>query len=297
VSFIGANYTLYASIGDGPPHVVQFDTGSTGLYVPRNVLGPSAQVSATETCSIKYVSSGNVLNGHLATATVALLGSTPGGDLPSPPTTVPMSLCAIDAPEFNGGMMGVGFGRGANPDPSLNVALQLADIKAGKIHPGYVLSTHPSPHVQLGLAADVLEFDTISLSPDPGGSGDWVASSLQGCLSLPDVPQLGQQCGGLLVDTGVADCLLWGPADPTLGGVVPPGWTTVPGGARIVISAPADGTILNYGFTVGVGNDTPALVSIRTAARFSINTSRALLVDYDYLFDARNGLVGFHRAE
>jgi hypothetical protein len=101
----------------------------------------------------------------------------------------------------------------------------------------------------------------------------------------------------MLVDTGVAGTLLWGPADPTLGGTIPAGQTTVPAGVALAISAPADGSILDYAFVVGSGADSPAAVSIRSASAFSINTGRALLVDYDYLFDAKNGLVGFRRAQ
>jgi hypothetical protein len=35
---------------------------------------------------------------------------------------------------------------------------------------------------------------------------------------------------------------------------------------------------------------------VRGASGFSINTGRALLVDYEYLFDVRRGRVGFRRA-
>jgi hypothetical protein len=288
---------MYASVGGGPAHPVQLDTGSLGVYVPKSILGASAKVSATVTCSITYVSSGVTLSGHQATATVALLGSSKSGDVTPPPTTVPMSLCAVDDPTFNGGMMGVGFGRGTSPDPARNVLLQMADVAAGTMHPGYVLTTHPSPSVQVGLtAAGSSGFATIALTPDPNGKGDWAASSLRGCLALPKTPAFGQPCGSLLVDTGVADTLLWGPADPTLGGAVPAGQTTVPGGVAIAITAPASGSILDYAFVVGSGADSPAAVSIRSASAFSMNTGRALLVDYDYLFDASAGLVGFRRA-
>jgi len=35
---------------------------------------------------------------------------------------------------------------------------------------------------------------------------------------------------------------------------------------------------------------------IRTASAFSINTGRALLVDFDYQLDAEGGTVGFRKA-
>ncbi len=294
----GSTYSMYASIGGGPAHEVELDTGSLGLYVPRSVLGAGAQVSSTETCSITYVSSGVTLSGHAATAAVALLGSSKSGDVTPPPTTVAMSLCAVDDPTFTGGMMGVGFGRGTSPDPTRNVLLQLADVASGAMNPGYVLSTHPAPHVVVGITPAVSAgFATLPLQPDASGNGDWLASSLHGCLTVPEAaPSFGQPCGPMLVDTGVADTLLWGPADPTLGGVVPSGQTTVPAGTAMTIGSPAaGGTALDYSFVLGTGADSPASVSIRTASAFSINTGRALLVDYDYLFDARAGLVGFRR--
>ncbi len=298
LQFASSAYTLYASIGGGPAHLVQLDTGSLGLYVPASAVGASATVSTTETCSITYVSSGNTLSGHRATASVTLLGSTKAGDVASPPATIAMPLCAVDDATFTGGVMGVGFGRGTAPDPTWNVLLQMEGVQGGTMHAGYVLSTHPAPSVQIGLTtAGAARFQTIALTASTSGDGDWIATSLHGCLALPKVSSFTQVCGPLLVDTGVADCLLWGPSDPTLGGVVPSGQTTVPGGTAIQIASPASGSILDYSFVVGSGVDTPAAVSVRTAGGFSINTGRALLVDYDYLFDAQAGLVGFRAAK
>jgi hypothetical protein len=77
---------------------------------------------------------------------------------------------------------------------------------------------------------------------------------------------------------------------------VPSGQTTVPSGVAMQVASPAAGTMLAYAFTVGSGADSPAAVSIRSGTAFSINTGRALLVDYDYLFDAQAGLVGFRKA-
>jgi len=296
LGFASSTFTLYASIAGGPAHLVQLDTGSLGLYVPASVLGSSATVSTT-TCSITYVSSGTTLSGHEATAPVALLGATSAGDVTPPPTTVPMTFCAVDDTTFTGGMMGVGFGRGTGSDPSRNVLLEMAPIKAGTMHAGFVLSTHPSPAVQIGLTSGgVAGFQTVALEADPSGNGDWVATSLRGCLRLPNVVAFATECGGLLVDTGVADCLLWGPTDPTLGGTVPSGQTLVPNGVALQIEAEAGAPTLDYSFVVGSDAGSPAGVSIRTASAFSINTGRALLTEFDYLFDAQQGLVGFRAA-
>ncbi len=292
----GSNYDLFASMGGGPPHRVQLDTGSRGLFVPKGVLGSSATISATETCATVYVSSGKTLSGHMATGPVTLLGSTAAGDVNPPPSTVPMSFCAVDdPPDFVDGMMGVGFGRGALDDPAKNVLLQISEIRAGSMRPGFVLSTFPSPNMQIGITtARSANFQMVQLSPSPGGNGDWVAASLKGCLSLPSTPAFKQECGGLLVDTGVGEVILWGPSDPTLGGIVPPGGTSAPFGTSVQITTQA-GPMLDFSFALGAGVHTPSSVDIRTATAFSTNTGRALLVDYDYLFDAQAGLVGFQR--
>jgi hypothetical protein len=290
----GSAYLLYASVGGGTPHQVQLDTGSDGLYVPASVVGASAQVSSTETCSITYISSGSSLSGHSATGPVTLLGSTTTGDVPAPPTTVPMTFCAVDDASWTGGMMGVGFGRTAS-GPASNVLLQVQDIAAGRMRAGYVLSTHPSPNVQIGVTSSrSAGFQTVPLSASTTGNGDWDADSLEGCVALPGVAAFKQECGGLLVDTGVAETILWGPTDPTLGGLVASGQTSAPAGTAFDITTEA-GPMLSFSFVLGSGADTPSAVDIKSASAFSVNTGRALLVDYDYLFDAEAGLVGFQR--
>lgn len=290
----GSAYSLYATVGSGTAHEVQLDTGSTGLYVPKSVVGAGAQISATATCSITYVSSGTTLSGHQATGVVTLLGSTAAGDVPTPPSTTSMPFCAIDDPTFHGGMMGVGFGRSVS-DPKQNVLLQMQDVVSGTMEAGYVLSTHPSPSVQIGItAARAQGFQMVSLTPQPSGNGDWVATSLRGCVTLPQVSAFTPECGGLLVDTGIAETILWGPKDPTLGGTVASGATAASPGTAFQI-ATESGSQLDFTFTLGSGTDTPSAVDLRSATAFSINTGRALLVDYDYLFDAKRGVVGFEK--
>jgi hypothetical protein len=298
LGFATTSFTLYASVAGGPAHLVQLDTGSLGLYVPRSILGASAVVSSTQTCSITYVSSGNVLSGHQATATVTLLGSKAAGDVASPPTTIGMPLCAVDDATFTGGVMGVGFGRGTAPDPSWNVLLEMAAVKSGAMRAGYVLGTHPTPWVQIGITtAGAAGFVTTALAPGASGNGDWLATSLEGCLTLPGVPAFTPTCGGLLVDTGIAETILWGPPDPTLAGTIPSGQTSVPDGVSIAITSPADGGVLDYSFVVGADAGSPSAVDVRAASAFSINTGRALLDDDDYSFDAVGGLVGFRAAK
>jgi hypothetical protein len=292
LGFVTSYYTMYASIGGGPVHRVQLDTGSLGLFVPKNVLGPDARVSSTERCTINYVSSGNILSGYRATARVTLLGKLASGDVNPPPSTVEMPLCAVDTPAtFKGGMMGVGFGRG---DLRRNVLLQMEDVVSGKVRAGYILGTHPQPHVVIGLDASHAEgFQKIRLKADESRNGDWHRDSLRGCISLPNNPHFALECGRLLVDTGISSCILWGPRDPTLGGTVPDGETTVPKGVAVEIRPEGLDRGLKYTFLAGAPPNSPSSVRIRNATTFSINTGRNLLLDYDYLFDAAGGYVGF----
>jgi uncharacterized protein (TIGR03437 family) len=291
LGFASPELTMYVSVGGGPAHIVQFDTGSLGMFMPKGKLGPGAKVSTTATCSTTYVSSGISLSGHQATASVTLLGSKASGDLNPAPTTVEMSLCAVDTPaDFNGGMMGVGFGRSS---PGQNAVLLIQDVVSGKLKPGYVLSTTPSPHVIVGLDASTMAgFQTVPLSPDPNFSGDWLATSLRGCLTLPNNSAYTTACGSLLVDTGIPECILWGLKDTTLGGSVPKGQTLVPDGVAMQIAL-GPNTGMTYAFQANTSSNSPATISIRGSSAFSINTGRNLLLSFDYLFDAAGGNAGF----
>ena len=192
--------------------------------------------------------------------------------------------------------MGVGFGRTTPGDPSRNVILQLQDAVTGAVRARVGARDPPGTpcHRSGSTGATTAGFQTLNLSPDPSGSGDWLASSLRGLLSsLPGDPGFGMECGPLLVDTGIAESLLWGPSDPTLGGTIPSGQTSVPNGVAVAYTA---GAALAYSFVVGQAPGSPSYVGVRTASAFSINTGRALLVDDDYLFDAVGGTVGFRPA-
>jgi uncharacterized protein (TIGR03437 family) len=294
LGFAASDLTMHVSVGGGPTHIVQFDTGSLGVYVPRSILGPTARVSTSQTCSTTYVSSGLSLSGYQATASVSLLGSKASGDVNPPPTTVDMTLCAVDTPsDFVGGLIGVGFGRSS---AGQNVLLELQDVVSGQLRPGFILGTHPAPHVIIGLdASSSTGFQIVPLAPDPSGNGDWLATSLGGCLTLPNNSGFTTECGSLLVDTGIPECILWGVKDPTLGGTVPKNQTVAPDGLAVQIAL-GPNTGLSYSFQVNTSSNSPSYVSIRGSTAFSINTGRNLLQSYDYLFDATAGIAGFRPA-
>ncbi len=306
------SFRLQVSVGGGPAHEVIMDTGSTGLVVPASALGPEAQIG-TDPFSLEYTSSGIIESGHWGTAPVRL--GVPVGYVAGSPgdyaTTVPIRFGVVETvtcdPAYpscttNGnvetvGVMGVGFDRGLPEYPTtINPFLQVTEIQAGAMHAGYVVSQHP-PEVVLGLdAADQAGFQTLPLAPLHGYPGEWDSTSVAGCVTLPALPSWGTQCGRPLVDTGLAGGILTAPAAmlPTKLATKSPGQLDL--GTEVVITVPAAPSIALYTFVLGsAGPSTPDYVDLRdsTDGTVHVNTSRHLLAVYDYLFDAKDGAIGF----
>ena len=134
-----------------------------------------------------------------------------------------------------------------------------------------------------------------------GGMGQ--CAHLRNYVTLPDcevvaIAEIREQLGKLVAQRygvprvyGSHEELL---ASEKLDGIVASGKTTAPNGTAVRVTTQA-GAMLDFSFVVGTGANTPSAVDIRKASTFSINTGRALIVDYDYLFDAQAGLVGFQR--
>jgi hypothetical protein len=309
------SFRLHVSVGGGPAHEVVMDTGSTGLVVPASALGPGAQIT-TEPFSLEYTSSGIMEIGHWAVAPVRL--GVPAGYVAGSPgdyaTTVAMRFGVVETvqcdPSYpacstNGdvdtvGVMGVGFDRDVAEYPSAtNPFLQVAEIQAGAMHAGYVVSQHP-PQVVVGLdAAATTGFRTLPLAPKSGYPGEWDSTSVAGCVTLPALPSFGSPCGRPLVDTGIAGGILTMPAAmlPTQLATQDPGELDV--GVAVEVTLPAAPAVATYSFVIGAaGAQTPDYVYLRdsTDGTLHINTSRHLLAVYDYLFDARDGAIGFRPA-
>lgn len=289
-----------ASIGGGPSHYVQLDTGSRGLVVPASILGSQA-IGPGPPGKIEYTSDGKEFLGHYYLATVKLSS----GDATA--TTVPMRVLGVNraacAPGYPRchvggirglGVMGVGFARGKvsrTPPELSNVFLALRGIVQGSMHPGYLIGP---TGVTLGIsAADGAGFSEVRLRPGGTGPGDW--NTAPGGFAFPQVPGYPAQYGTVLVDTGIAGAILGLPRS-----LRPPSIRhAVPDGERVQISVgfPMTTPVLSYGFAVGDGGPTTPL-SIRWAAGSSafVNTGRRLLSRYEYLFDAASGRVGFKPA-
>jgi hypothetical protein len=88
--FLAGGPHLRVSIGEGPWHSVQVDTGSVGMVVPRSVLGPQARDTGVPG-RIAYTSSGRIFTGEYYLAEVAMRGR--NGPVVQ---TVPIRVLAVD---------------------------------------------------------------------------------------------------------------------------------------------------------------------------------------------------------
>ena len=229
-------------------------------------------------------------------------------------TTVPMRFGVVEAvtcnPSYpacstNGdvasvGVMGVGFNRGVDQYPwTTNPFLQVAEIQAGTMHAGYVVSQHP-PQVVVGLsAAETSGFLTLPLTSKSGYPGEWDSTSVSGCVTLPALASFGTRCGRPLIDTGIAGGILTTPAAirPTQLATKDPGQLDV--GVEVDVTFPAAPAVGAYTFVIGADDPkTPDYVDLRdsTDGTVHVNTSRHLFAAYDYLFDAQGGAIGFRAA-
>ncbi|XQA71029.1 hypothetical protein ACM9XB_05900 [Xanthomonas sacchari] len=212
--------------------------------------------------------------------------------------------CSTISPTF--GMMGVGYDRGV--DAARNPFLNLAQMRAQRMSPGYIVS---AKGITLGVSQAALEgFALVPLQR--GGAtadapGDWQAPSA--CASFPGSGSDYRVCGKLLPDTGVSYMML----NP----VVPPatpaslqqtvemsGHPTrvVPDATQLrldVVDAKGQ-SVFGYNFVVGDGKAaTPDSVQWRGPLKTPpahINSGRHLLAAGDYAYDAACGHAGFRAA-
>ncbi|WP_371182568.1 hypothetical protein [Xanthomonas sacchari] len=216
-------------------------------------------------------------------------------------TTQVLRDCSTIAPGF--GMMGVGYDRGV--DAARNPFLNLAQMRAQRMSPGYIVG---AKGITLGVSKQALT--GFALVPLQRGAAtatapsDWQAPTA--CASFPGSGSDYRVCGKLLPDTGVSYMML----NP----VVPPatpaslqqtvqlaGHATrvVPDATQLrldVVDARGQ-PVFGYGFAVGDGKAaTPDSVQWRGPLKTPpahINSGRHLLAAGDYAYDAVCGHAGF----
>lgn len=221
------------------------------------------------------------------------------------------------------GMLGVGFDRGFGMGGAReNPFLRLPEMETGDIHRGYVITTEG---ITLGMNADdVRGFQLLPLtkavpdSPRP----DWEEwRQARGCVAITGggIKQPGRKvCGEILMDTGV-DTMYLSYAQTTLPAftpAIPQKGTDLwccshgtcgfhgPQRAQVTVSWPDTGEPkFTYraqapdGFDWRQQNPTTAFIHGTTlpdrGEKLFVNTSRQLLAQADYLYDATCGYVGF----
>jgi hypothetical protein len=293
-SSLTVGFHVRVALGGGPPHRFMIDTGSVGILVPRNTLGPDYQdFDPSQDITFGFISSGKKYHGQWITVpvVVGVPDSWDGtGDFPS----AQIEVFAVDQPaDFNGGVFGIGFAIGGSADggPARNPLLHLT-YRGLSLSPGYIVTTQD---LELGLtASDTQDFAFVALDRNasdedwkqPLGSIELVADDSSDSFSI-DLP--------ILIDTGVAEMILWVSADQAPLNL--PKSRAFPAGITASISTPpADGVVepaLQYSFVTGDTGQSmaPSLVEWRVGS--GINTGRHVLDGADYLYDSEAGRIGF----
>jgi hypothetical protein len=208
--------------------------------------------------------------------------------------------------------MGVGFGRNGPRDgmpyatpginPFLNIdAIDGEPIPKGTLRPGYIVSTEG---IQIGLTPKNTRMFAFS-HLEPGlnhgeDARDWAMAKM--CFSIDDEEQ---NCGTLLVDTGIAQMYIRAEQGVSIPSVIIPNPNPnghakivkrVKPGTNITIGFPSlDRPATSYSFIVGKNSPiepTYVFPQLPEHPPF-VNTGRNLLFGYSIAFDAVGGRFGF----
>lgn len=214
----GFSNMAVVSVAGGPASAVLVDTGSTGLYIHENRVGPDA-VPLTgpggKPITFKYgYSSGNEVRGYYAAAAVAFPEASTAlstGDIVV--GVVTKLTCQAGKPDCPGwekgerGVMGVAYS--ALPDGIFNPLAQLP----GNYGKGFMVVANDladpglSPHLVVGLTARNTEgFVWAGFAPDdrgtqPAGLKAWNTKSIYTCFK---VNKGDPGCDVTVFDTGAA---------------------------------------------------------------------------------------------
>jgi hypothetical protein len=296
---------LTVSIAGGADKIVKVDTGSRGLVVARTAIGSQASDTGQKGW-VEYTSDGLILSGEYFLAAIRFHTTASTVDtIPVRVLGVESSSCDSNYPQCapekdigRVGELGVGYGNYAKtsdvPTTEVNPFLELQAMQAATARRGYVITSNA---ITLGLtASDATSFNQVTLpkaTGPPGLPGNW--GPAPGCFALPDNGN-DTHCGTVLVDTGIATMIVGLAKAQRPTGVQ----ASIPNGTQVRIGLPnfTDPAIA-YSVTTGATDD-PLAPQGNPAARWSetgpfINTGRHLLSEYDYLFDADAGHIGFRK--
>lgn len=309
---------LWARVGGGPSQLFVVDTGSTGILISSNLVGPHIQRNVSKPFLFEYSTNGTGYKGVYAEAVVdfsnypdfTLTGVTTASTtsmlvrIVDYYRTSPTSKWISEAdlgPNDGVRMLGVGFDRGLPtgldiggyripPDDELNPFLLMNDMYNPKfMSRGFVIDT-VNRFITLGLTADDVEgFYFTELSPNTtkttSVTATWLAPSVQ-----VQSPSAGITLDAkLLVDTGLSTAIVQAPK-----GVNPPfeqgSNVLVASGQSFVISTSSIQRPL-YTFATGEPGAPQSVEWLHNSTPF-INVSRCALSQFAYLFD-NTGRLGF----
>lgn len=286
-----ANF-MTVQVGGGPPVNVLFDTGSTGLRLLAQAVGPEVKLTSTP---VTYAySSGNVINGVLGYALVSFPGSSPATATVKPIAihVVQSMSCKPDKPDCPGwlpGEMGV-MGTAYSPLPVFNPLAQLPGNQAN----GFIVVandvTDPGvrPHVVAGLTPhNSIGFARAPFGPaekpQPDGLKAWNTKGIQTCFS---VNGSAPGCRNTVFDTGAGSgtFLLPGMPENMPRTRVPRGQqvrTEIPGIMSLTVVSDNKDWLNRYHYQPAHGSPP------------GFNSGGLVFRHYRVLFDAERGEIGF----
>lgn len=288
----GFSNFMTVQVGGGPPANVLFDTGSTGLRIRAEAVGP--QVKLTSTPLTYAYSSGNVLKGVLGYALVSFPGSNPATATVKPIAVhvVQSMSCKPDKPKCPGwlpGEMGV-MGTAYSPLPVFNPLAQLPgnqangfivvanDVTDPGVHPHVVAGL--TPHNSAGFAR--APFGPPE-KPQPDGLRAWNTKGIQTCFSVNGGAP---GCRNAVFDTGAASGTFTLPGMPENQPRtrVPQGQqvrTEIPGVMSLTVLSGDKDWLNRYHYQAAHGSPP------------GFNSGAAVFRHYRVLFDGEHGQIGF----
>ena len=325
---------LRLSVNGGPAVGADMDTGSSGVVVAAANAGAWQHLYITGTSSVSYSSSGKIMNGLKAYATV-VVSDAAGHEITArnmPVLLVTGMSCMPDArncvpgtPVGDVAMIGVGFGRERSEPIGTNLMngnpfVHADQTASAGLDQGYV-ATRTGVQVGVDPATAAEDFSLAGLTPDMMHPGDWMTPS-----ALIAGGGGAAIAGTMLVDTGYPDMLLTASAAQLAGRTQTQcestaqqtpitsngfcsvlksaqgysSWSSLAFGTRVAATLPngTGGVAAQYGIYAGVGSAiTPAEIKLTStlAPPAFVNTGVRFLNGSDYLFDHAKGVVGYRQ--
>lgn len=270
-------------VGGGPPTTVVLDTGSSGLWLSSDAVGPQA-TNTDQQLSNTY-SGGQTFSGTLAKAPVQIGNVTTDG----PIGVVPIAASNFPA-DFGGqGLMGIslqsvpgeqGTGSSAVYSPLLQTNPSYTWMKISASSSGTGTLT-----LGVGTPPSGSTVSLASLPPYPNGVRNWQSQGMPLCWTVKGTTV----CGPTDVDSGTTQTRLTFSQFP---GVQPTSEGNLAPGVPISVSA-TKGQIPLYSFTSGAADSADLVTATVSGASDIGNTGIKAFLEQAVTFDWLNGTATF----